>query len=327
MGKDEKKDTAPKLEDFLKSLNKSFGDNKVIKVGDYERPKINLNPTGVFSIDQALGGGFPEGRIIETFGKSGAGKTTLSLLAISEAQKAGKQCAFIDVEQALDFEFAEFLGVNINELVVSQPDYGEEALEILDRMIESGLFSIIVFDSVAAITPKSELEGEMGDQRMGVVAKLMSQAMRKITAKANKTHTTVIFINQVRQSLNMYTPVVTTGGEALKFYASQRIEVSQGTQLKKGEEVTGYLMKVKIVKNKIAPPFKKAEVENVFGLGIDRLKDILNSALEKGIIVRGGSWYSYGDTKLGQGMDNVKLLVADNPELLEEIEAKLKSKN
>ena len=315
------------MQDLLKELNKSFGENKVIKVGDGVHVKIETTPTGVMSFDMALGGGFGVGRIIEIYGKESSGKTTLSLLAIAEAQKAGKVCAFIDVEQALDFEYAESLGVNINDLIVTQPDNGEEALEILDRMIESGMFGIIVFDSVAAIVPKAELEGEMGDQKMGVVARLMAQAMRKITGKTSKTKTTVIMINQIREKIGVIygNPEVTTGGNALKFFSSQRVEVSKGTQLKQGEDIIGYVMKIRVVKNKIAPPFRKAEVNNMFGIGIDRFKDMLNIAVEKGIIVRSGSWYSYEGTKLGQGIDKVAELVKDNPELIEQIEEKIKS--
>ena len=315
------------MQDLLKELNKSFGENKVIKVGDGVHVKIETTPTGVMSFDMALGGGFGVGRIIEIYGKESSGKTTLSLLAIAEAQKAGKVCAFIDVEQALDFEYAESLGVNINDLIVTQPDNGEEALEILDRMIESGMFGIIVFDSVAAIVPKAELEGEMGDQKMGVVARLMAQAMRKITGKTSKTKTTVIMINQIREKIGVIygNPEVTTGGNALKFFSSQRVEVSKGTQLKQGEDIIGYVMKIRVVKNKIAPPFRKAEVNNMFGIGIDRFKDMLNIAVEKGIIVRSGSWYSYEGTKLGQGIDKVAELVKDNPELIEQLEEKIKS--
>lgn len=315
------------MQDLLKELNKSFGENKVIKVGDGVHTKIETTPTGVMSFDLALGGGFGVGRIIEIYGKESSGKTTLSLLAIAEAQKAGKVCGFIDVEQALDFEYAESLGVNINDLIVTQPDNGEEALEILDRMIESGMFGIIVFDSVAAIVPKAELEGEMGDQKMGVVARLMSQAMRKITGKTSKTKTTVIMINQIREKIGVIygNPEVTTGGNALKFFSSQRVEVSKGTQLKQGEDIIGYVMKIRVVKNKIAPPFRKAEVNNMFGTGIDKFKDMLNIAVDKGLIARSGSWYSYEGTKLGQGIDKVAELVKDNLELIEELEEKIKA--
>lgn len=312
------------MSDFLKELNKKYGDNTMIKVGDQEIPKIKMKRTGITSFDLALGGGFGEGRIIELFGMESSGKTTLSLLAIAEEQKLGHKCAFIDVEQALDFEYAAFLGVNIPELYVTQPDSAEDALEILDRSIESGLFSIIVLDSVAALAPKAELEGEMGDQKMAVVARLMSQATRKITAKTKKTNTTVIFINQLRAMIGAYVPMnVTTGGNALKFASSQRVEVSKGTQIKSGDDILGYLMKIKVVKNKLFPPFKKAEVDNIFGVGIDRFKDSISVAVDKGIIQKSGSWYSYDGVKLGQGLDKAKDLIADNPEMMEEITEKL----
>lgn len=315
-----------KLEAFLKDLNKSLGEDKVNRVKDIGKTAIKKNPIGVMSFDRALGGGFAEGRIIEIYGKPSAGKTSISLMAIAKAQEEGKLCAFIDVEQALDFEYAEFLGVNIDDLVVSQPDNGEEALEILDRLIASGLFSIIVFDSVAAIVPKAELEGEMGDQKMGVVARLMAQAMRKITGKTNKTHTSVIFINQVRDKIGIVygNPEVTTGGKSLPFAASQRIEVVKGTQLKDGDNVIGHVIKIKVVKNKVAPPFKSAEVDNIFNVGIDKFKDMLQVAVDLKIIQKSGSWYAYGDTKLGQGMEKVKDLLNDNPELVEEIQNKIK---
>lgn len=323
---DKKKD----LTSFLKDMNKAFGDNAVIRVGDSIVPTVKWNSTGIFSFDLALGGGkfiggMAEGRIIELYGRESSGKTLISLLTVAEAQKKGKKCAFVDVEQALDFEFAKFLGVDMDDLVVSQPDYGEQALEILDRMISSELFGVIVFDSVAAIVPKAELEGEMGDQKMGVVARLMSQAMRKLTAKANKTGTTVIFINQVRDKIGIVygNPEVTTGGKALAFFASQRIEVSKGTAIKEGTDIIGYPIKIKVVKNKVAPPYKMAEVENIFNIGIDKIKDILELAVGNEIVQRSGSWYSYEDVKLGQGIDKVRELVNDNPEMLEEITEKL----
>lgn len=315
-----------KLEDLLKSLNGSFGENAVIRVGDASITKIKRNPTGVFSFDNALGGGFPEGRIIELYGPESSGKTTMALLSIAEAQKAGKLCAFVDVEQALDFEYAKILGVNMEDLVVSQPECGEDALEILDRLIESAMFSVIVFDSVAAIVPRAELEGEMGDQKMGVVARLMSQAMRKITAKTNKTHTTVIFINQLREKIGIVygNPSVTTGGKALAYFSSQRIEVTKGSPIKKGDDVVGYPMKIKVVKNKVSAPFKTASVDNMFGIGLDILKDKISVAAELDVIQKSGSWYAYGDTKLGQGLDKVKTIIEDNPEMWEEIEEKVK---
>lgn len=312
------------LVDFLKDLNKSMGGEKANRVKEIGVVKIERNPIGVVSLDNAIGGGFPKGRIIELYGRESSGKTTLALLSIAESQRNGGVCAFVDVEQALDFEYASFLGVDVDELVVSQPDNGEEALEITDRLVGSGLFSIVVFDSVAAIVPKAELEGEMGDQKMGVVARLMAQAMRKLTGKTNKTGTSLVFINQVRDKLGIVfgNPEVTTGGKSLAFAASIRIEVSKGSQLKEGEIIIGHLIKIKVVKNKVSPPFKKAEVENIFGLGIDKIKDLLQVASSLNIIQKSGSWYAYGDTKLGQGLDKVKIVMADNPELYEEVKEK-----
>ena len=254
--------------------------------------------------------------------------TSLTLMAIGEAQKEGKICGFIDVEQAFDANYAKKLGVNLDKLVVSQPDYGEQALEILDRMIESAHFDIIVFDSIAAITPKAELEGEMGEQKMGVVARLMAQALRKITAKTNETNTTVIFINQLREKLGIMfgNPETTTGGNAMKFYASQRIDIRKGTLIKDGEDVIGYLMKVKVIKNKIAAPFKEAHVDVMYNKGVDKIKDIIDFSVKKGVISKaGGGWMSYGDTKLGQGADKVAIVLNDNPELMEEILSKIKA--
>lgn len=317
---DKKKD----LTSFLKELNKSMGENTAIRVGDSEIPKVAVTPSGVLSFDLALGGGFGKGRIAELMGAESSGKTSLALMTISESQKEGGQCAFIDVEQALDFEYAGKLGVDVEKLVVSQPDNAEQALEVLDRMIESGIFSVIVLDSVAALVPKSELEGEMGDQRIGVLAKLMAQALRKITGKINKTQTTVLVINQLRDMIGAYIPTtITPGGKSLKFFASQRVEVSKGTQIKNGDEVLGGIMRIKVVKNKIFPPFKKAEVDMLFGIGIDKVKDTLQIATDKGIIQRSGAWYSYGDVKLGQGMDKVRDLMNDNPEMMEEITEKV----
>ena len=309
---------------FLKEMNKKHGENSIIRVGDSVVQQVEFNPTGVLSFDLALGGGFGKGRIIELFGLESSGKTSLSLMAIAESQKAGNLCGFIDVEQAMDFEYAQLLGVNLDDLVFNQPDNAESALEILDSMIDSGLFSIIVLDSVAALTLKSELEGEMGDLSIGKLGKLMAQATRKIGAKTRQTNTTVIFINQLRDKIGAYIPTtVTTGGHALKFAASQRVEITKGTQIKNGDEVIGGLMKIRVVKNKVFVPFKKAEADLIFGQGIDKLKDTLQMAVDKGIILRSGSWYSYGDTKLGQGIDKVRDLVQDNPELVEEITEKL----
>lgn len=315
------------LDDFLKGMNTEFGANTIVKIGDIERPKIIMHPTGVTSIDKALGGGFAEGRIAELFGMESSGKSSISLLTIAEAQKKGLNCAIIDTEQAIDFEYAELLGVDVDKLVVSQPDCAEDALELLDRMIESELFSIIVFDSVAAMSPRAELEGEMGDAKIGVVARLMSQALRKITAKANKTKTTVIFINQLREKIGgmTYVPTkVTSGGNALKFFCSQRVEIIKGTKLKKGEEIIGNNVIVKVIKNKVYPPFKTAEVENIYGKGIDKNRDKINIAVNYGIIKKAGSWFSFDGSNIGQGIDKVVEALADNPELEELIDERLK---
>lgn len=313
------------LSEFIKNANKVFGENTVIKVGDKETPKCIMRSTGIMSIDAALGGGFGGGRIAEVVGMESSGKTSLALMTIAVAQSLGGNCAIVDTEQALDFEYAETLGVNLENLIVSQPDYGEQALEVLDNMVESGIFDVIVFDSVAAISPKSELEDEMGAQKIGLLARLMSQAMRKLTAKIKKTNTTVIFINQYREMIGSYVPTkVSTGGNALRFACSQRVEISKGTQIKDGDDILGGLMKVKVIKNKLFPPFRKTEVDMIFGKGVDKLKDTLNLAVKHEIIQKSGSWYAYGDTKLGQGIDKVRDLIADNPELLEEIEGKVK---
>lgn len=322
----EKESKKLSLDQFLASMGKSFGEGSVMVLGNEVEHNIETNPVGVYSIDKAMGKPFPKGRIIEIYGPESSGKTSLSLMAIAEAQKKGKLCGFIDVEQALDTNYAKLLGVDLDKLAISQPDYGEQALEILDKMIESGLFDIIVFDSVAAITPKAELEGEMGEQKMGVVARLMAQAMRKITAKTNDTGTTVIFINQLREKLGVMfgNPETTTGGNSLKFYASQRLDVRKGTLIKEGDEVIGYLMKVKVIKNKVAAPFKEAIVSVIYNVGVDKYKDVLEAAAEQGIVVKSGSWFAYEDTKLGQGAANVALVLKDNPELYEEIVSKLK---
>lgn len=313
-----------KLSSFMKDINKTFGENAVIRVGDENVPKVETNRTGVLSFDLALGGGFGVGRIVELIGPESSGKTSLALMAISEAQKDGKACAIVDAEQALDFEYAKTLGVDLDSLIVNQPDNAEQALEILDRMISSELFSVIVLDSVAALSPKSELEGEMGDQRIGVLGKLMAQALRKLTAKISKTKTTVVFINQQRDLIGAYVPTKTTpGGNALRYFASQRVEITKGTQIKNGDEVLGGLMKIKVIKNKIFPPFKKAEVDMIFGVGVDKNKDILNLAVTNNIIQKSGSWYSYDDVKLGQGIDKVKELMDDNPEMMDHITEKL----
>jgi len=278
-------------------------------------------------LDLALGvGGYPRGRVVEIYGPESSGKTTLTLHAIAEAQKAGGIAAFIDAEHAFDRFYAENLGIDVDNLIISQPDYGEQALEIADNLISSGAIDIIVIDSVAALTPKSEIEGEMGDSKMGLHARLMSQALRKLTGTIHKTNCTVIFINQLREKIGVMfgNPETTTGGNALKFYASVRIDIRRRTQIKDGDRVIGNSTKVKIVKNKVAPPFRIAEFDIMYGQGISKVGEIVDMGVEFGIIKKSGSWFSYGDTKLGQGRDAVKSLIKDNPDLAEELETKIK---
>jgi recombination protein RecA len=280
-------------------------------------------------VDLALGvGGYPKGRIIEIYGPESSGKTTLTLHAIAEAQKAGGIAAFIDAEHAFDRNYAEKLGVDIENLIISQPDNGEQALEIAENLIRSGAIDIVVIDSVAALTPKSEIEGEMGDSKMGLHARLMSQALRKLTGTISKTHCTVFFINQLREKIGVMfgNPETTTGGNALKFYASVRLDIRRSSQIKDGENVIGNRTKVKVVKNKVAPPFRTAEFDIMYGEGVSKTGEILDLAVEFEIIKKSGSWFSYGDTKLGQGRDAVKALIKDNPELAEELEEKIKSR-
>jgi len=300
-----------------------------MKMGDVIYDDVPTIPSGSLGVDIALGvGGYPRGRVIEIFGPESSGKTTLAIHAMAEAQKAGGIAAFIDAEHAFDRFYAENLGVDIDNLIISQPDYGEQALEIADNLISSGAIDIIVIDSVAALTPKSEIEGEMGDSKMGLHARLMSQALRKLTATINKTNCTVVFINQLREKIGVMfgNPEVTTGGNALKFYASVRIDIRRRTQIKDGDRVIGNRTKVKVVKNKVAPPFQIAEFDIMYGEGISKVGEILDLGVEYGIIKKSGSWFSYGDTKLGQGRDAVKSLIADNPELAEELEAKIVDK-
>ena len=310
------------MQDLLKELNKSFGENKVIKVGDGVHTKIETTPTGVMSFDLALGGGFGVGRIIEIYGPESSGKTTLAIHAIAEAQKAGGIAAFIDAEHAFDRFYAAKLGVDVDNLWISQPDNGEQALEIAEQLIRSSAIDIIVIDSVAALTPKAEIEGDMGDNKVGLQARLMSQALRKLTSAISKTNTTCIFINQLREKIGIMfgNPETTTGGNALKFYASVRLDIRRSTQLKDGEEVIGNQTKVKVVKNKVAPPFRKAEFDIMFGEGISRAGEIIDLGADLGIIKKSGSWYSYNETKLGQGRDASKQVIQDNPELAEELE-------
>lgn len=310
----------------LDKIEKGYGKGTIMKMGDNAIEDIAFIPSGSISLDVALGvGGYPRGRVIEIYGPESSGKTTLAIHAIAEAQKAGGIAAFIDAEHAFDRFYAENLGVDVENLYISQPDNGEQALEITDHLIRSGAIDIIVIDSVAALTPKAEIEGEMGDSRMGLQARLMSQALRKLTANISKTNTTCVFINQLREKIGVMfgNPETTTGGNALKFYSSVRIDIRRIGQIKDGDEVKGNRTKVKIVKNKLAPPFKKAEFDIVYGEGISRTGELIDLGVDLEIIKKSGSWFSYADTKLGQGRDAVKSLMLDNPELAEEIETKI----
>ena len=313
----------------LDKLDKTYGKGTVMKMGDKAIEEVETISSGSLGIDLALGvGGYPRGRVIEIYGPESSGKTTLTLHAIAEAQKAGGIAAFIDAEHAFDRNYAEKLGVDIENLIISQPDNGEQALEIAENLIRSGAIDIVVIDSVAALTPKSEIEGEMGDSKMGLHARLMSQALRKLTGTISKTHCTVFFINQLREKIGVMfgNPETTTGGNALKFYASVRLDIRRSTQIKDGDNVLGNRTKVKVVKNKVAPPFKTAEFDIMYGEGISKTGEILDLAVEFEIIKKAGSWFSYGDTKLGQGRDAVKALIKDNPELADELEEKIKAK-
>ena len=312
----------------LDKLEKSYGKGSVMKLGDKAVEAIESISTGSISLDIALGiGGVPKGRVIEIYGPESSGKTTLTLHAIAEAQKAGGIAAFIDAEHAFDRNYAEKLGVDVQNLIISQPDNGEQALEIAENLIRSGAIDIVVIDSVAALTPKSEIEGEMGDSKMGLHARLMSQALRKLTGTISKTNCTVFFINQLREKIGVMfgNPETTTGGNALKFYASVRLDIRRSSQIKDGENVVGNRTKVKVVKNKVAPPFKTAEFDIMYGEGVSKTGEILDLAVEFEIIKKAGSWFSYGETKLGQGRDAVKVLIKDNPELADELEQKIKA--
>ena len=336
MAEEKDKKTNDKIEDkkkalslILEKLDKTYGKGTVMTLGsDSVDASIEVIPSGSLGLDIALGvGGYPKGRIIEIFGPESSGKTTLTLHAIAEAQKMGGTAAFIDAEHAFDSIYAKKLGINLDELLVSQPDNGEQALEIADSLIRSGAIDIVVIDSVAALTPKAEIEGDMGDSKMGLHARLMSQALRKLTGTINKTNCTVMFINQLREKIGVMfgSPETTTGGNALKFYASVRIDIRKsGSPIKNGEEAIGSHVKVKIVKNKVAPPFRQAEFDIMYGEGVSKVGEILDTAVDLDIIKKSGSWFSYGDTKLGQGRDAVKDIIKDNPELTEELENKVK---
>ncbi|MBQ4822087.1 recombinase RecA [Aquimarina sp. MMG016] len=312
----------------LDKLDKAYGKGTVMKMGDSAVQEVDVIPTGSLGLDLALGvGGYPRGRVVEIYGPESSGKTTLTLHAIAEAQKAGGIAAFIDAEHAFDRFYAEKLGVDIDNLIISQPDHGEQALEIADNLIRSGAIDIIVIDSVAALTPKSEIEGEMGDSKMGLHARLMSQALRKLTSSISKTNCTVIFINQLREKIGVMfgNPETTTGGNALKFYASVRLDIRRSAQIKdSNSEVMGNKTRVKVVKNKVAPPFRMAEFDIMYGEGVSKTGEIIDVGVNYEIVKKSGSWFSYQDTKLGQGRDAVKSLLNDNPELMEELEEKIK---
>jgi recombination protein RecA len=313
----------------MDKIEKDYGKGSVMMMGDKAEIMQEVISTGSIGLDVALGiGGLPRGRVVEIYGPESSGKTTLATHVIAEAQKKGGMCAFIDAEHAFDSAYAKKLGVDVDNLLISQPDYGEQALEIADRLILSGALDVVVIDSVAALVPKSELEGEMGDSKMGLHARLMSQALRKLTGTISKTNTICIFINQMREKIGVMfgNPETTTGGNALKFYASVRLDIRRQTQIKDGEEAVGNHVKVKVVKNKVAPPFRAAEFDIIFGEGISKNGEIIDMGTELGIVQKSGSWYSYNNDKLGQGRDAVKQLLVDNPELAKEIEGKIREK-
>ncbi len=313
----------------MDKIEKSFGKGSIMKMGDRAVEDVPAIPSGSIALDVALGiGGYPKGRVIEIYGPESSGKTTLAIHAIAEAQKAGGIAAIIDAEHAFDPYYAKKLGVDIDELLISQPDNGEQALEIADNLIRSGALDIVVIDSVAALTPKAELEGEMGDSKMGLQARLMSQALRKLTANINKTKTCCIFINQLREKIGVMfgNPETTTGGNALKFYASVRLDIRRIGQIKDGDEIMGNNVRVKVVKNKVAPPFRKAEFDILYGEGISKSGEIIDLGVQFNVIKKSGSWFSYGETKLGQGRETVRNLIIDNPELAQELETKILEK-
>ncbi|HAW18656.1 MAG TPA: recombinase RecA [Flavobacteriales bacterium] len=320
------KDKVKALNLTLERLEKTYGKGSIMRMGDNVVEAMDVIPSGSLSVDLALGvGGYPRGRIIEVYGPESSGKTTLAIHAIAELQKQGGIAAFIDAEHAFDRYYAENLGVDTDNLLIAQPDNGEQALEIADNLIRSGAVDLIVVDSVAALTPRAEIEGEMGDSKVGLHARLMSQAMRKLTGSISKTSCTVIFINQLREKIGVMfgNPETTTGGNALKFYASIRIDIRRSSQIKNGDEVIGNNIKLKVVKNKVAPPFRRAEFDIMYGTGISKSGEIVDLGVLQGIVKKSGSWFSYGETKLGQGRDAVKQLFEDNPELSQEIEQKI----
>ncbi|MBO5816909.1 MAG: recombinase RecA [Paludibacteraceae bacterium] len=314
------------LQDAMKKIDQSFGKGAIMKLGDDKIEDIPVIPTGSVGLNLALGvGGYPRGRVIEIYGPESSGKTTLAIHAMAEVQKQGGIAAIIDAEHAFDRFYAEKLGVDTNELLIAQPDCGEQALDIADELIRSAAVDLVVIDSVAALTPKAEIEGDMGDNRVGLHARLMSQALRKLTATINKTQTTCIFINQLREKIGVMfgSPETTTGGNALKFYASVRLDIRKGTAIKEGDEILGNQVRVKIIKNKVAPPFKKAEFDLMFNEGISHTGELLDLGVEKGVVTKSGSWYSYEGTKIAQGRDGAKKVLMDNPDLAAEIENKI----
>ncbi len=325
----EKSEKFKALKLTMDKIDKDFGKGSVMMMNEKTNMEIEVISTGSIGLDVALGiGGLPKGRVVEIYGPESSGKTTLAIHVIAEAQKKGGMCAFIDAEHAFDSVYAKKLGVDIDNLLISQPDYGEQALEIADRLILSGALDVVVIDSVAALVPKSELEGEMGDSKMGLQARLMSQALRKLTATINKTNSCCIFINQLREKIGVMfgNPETTTGGNALKFYASVRLDIRRMTQIKDGDEAVGNHVKVKVVKNKVAPPFRQAEFDIIYGEGISKVGEIIDMGVELGIVQKSGSWFSYNGDKLGQGRDSVKQLMLDNPGMANEIEAKIREK-
>ncbi len=323
---DTNKEKLKALQLTMEKIDKTYGKGTIMKMGDEAIENIPAISSGSLSLDIALGvGGYPKGRVVEIFGPESSGKTTLAIHAIAESQKAGGICAIVDAEHAFDRFYADKLGVDTENLLISQPDNGEQALEITDQLIRSSAVDLVVIDSVAALTPKAEIEGEMGDSKMGLQARLMSQALRKLTANINKTNTTCIFINQLREKIGVMfgNPETTTGGNALKFYSSVRLDIRRIGQIKDGDEVNGNHTRVKVVKNKVAPPFRKAEFDIMYGEGISKTGEIIDLGVEHNVIKKSGSWFSYGDTKLGQGREAVKKLIGDNPELAEELENKI----